>query len=153
VNRFQIRPGLHFWLKGREYVIKQQLANGELQICEVVTEVLSRITYTALVQLLFREELELQSTESFGVVKRKGNETQADFTQLPEEIRFEAKRKYSYVSFVLEEDIPQRTPASLQPIIEQVSEQINDLNPPNWLTLYRWLKAYESSGQVRIFVH
>ncbi|MBG1270538.1 DDE-type integrase/transposase/recombinase [Nostoc sp. WHI] len=147
MNRYQLRPGLHFWLKGREYVIKQQLANGELQICEVVTEVLSRITYTALVQFLFREELELQSTESFSVVGRKGNENQADFTQLPEEIRFEAKRKYSYVSFVLEQDIPQRTPASLQPIIEQVSEQINDLNPPNWLTLYRWLKAYESSGQ------
>lgn len=130
MNRLQLKPGLHFWLKGREYVIKQRLANGEFQICEVVTEVLSKIAYTALVQFLFRGELEIQPADTSSLAGQQ-KDIFPDFTQISEELRAEAKRKYSYVNLVLRQDLPQRTQASLQPIIEKVAAQINDPNPPN----------------------
>jgi hypothetical protein len=59
-----------------------------------------------------------------------------DFTQISEELRSEAKRKYSYVNLILSQYLPQRTQASLQPIIEKVAAQINDANPRNWLSYH-----------------
>ncbi|MBO3461555.1 DDE-type integrase/transposase/recombinase [Aetokthonos hydrillicola Thurmond2011] len=147
MKRIQLRNGLHFWLHGREYVIKQRLAGGNFQICDVVTEVLSKIKETSLIQLIFQGELELELTQSTGDKSRKTDYRLADFTQIPEELRLDAKRKYSYISCVLELDLQVRTKATLQPVIEKVSSSINDPNPPTWLTLYRWLKTYLNAGQ------
>lgn len=146
MNRFKFRPGQHFWLKGREYIIKTILANGELQICEVVTEVLSKIASSTLVQFFFQGELEIQPPPNSDTFKKKRDYGIADFTQISDELRSGAKRKYSYVKEAIERDLATWTSATLQPIIEQVAVQINDPNPPNWLTLYRWLKTYESAG-------
>jgi putative transposase len=144
MKRIQLRTGLHFWLHGREYVIKERLAGGEFQICEFVTKALSKITYSAFIQFLFQGELEIQTTVTSG---EKNNYIKADFTQIPESLRAEAKRRYCYISLVLELDVPQRNQAFLQPIIEEIKKQIDDPNPPSWLTLYRWLKTYEAAGK------
>lgn len=146
MKRIQLHPGLHFWLHGREYVIKQRLAAGELQICDLVTETLSKISETALIQCLFRGELEIDVPQ-INNKSRNHNYLQADFTQIPENIRVEAKRKYAYISRVIELDLPALTPASLSPVIETVSAEISDTKPPNWLTVYRWLKTYSQAGQ------
>lgn len=79
-------------------------------------------------------------------IEKQQNYLQADFASIPEKLRFEAKRKYFYVSQVLESNLSSRTQAELQPIIERVSVEIKDPNPPNWLTLYRWLCAYENAA-------
>ncbi len=100
-----------------------------------------------MIQLWFQGELvfELAETEKVTTTGKKDYFT-ADFTQITEELRCEAKRKYRYVEAVLKSHLPTRTQSSLQPVIEQIAQEINDSNPPNWLTLYRWLKTYDSSG-------
>ena len=147
MNRISLRVGLNFWLKGREYMVKKHLAQGDWQIVEVTTEVISTIKETALIQLLFRGELKFEPRLSSTRQGKKPEYLQADFTQIPEELREEAKRKYQYINRVMELNINQRNQASLQPIIDQVSQELNDLGAPSWVTLYRWLKTYLKSGQ------
>lgn len=62
MSRVKFQAGLHFWLSGREYVIKQRLAGGEFQVGDVVTENLSTIKETALIQFLFKDELKFAPT-------------------------------------------------------------------------------------------
>lgn len=146
MKRIQLQPGLHFWLHGREYVIKQRLSSGEFQICDIVTEVLSKISEIALIQCLFRGEMEIDLNQ-IGETSKKNNYLQSDFTQIPEKLRLDAKRKYAYIRSIFELDLSAITSATLQPIIEKVSQEINDPNPPSWLTLYRWLKTYSQAGE------
>ncbi len=51
------------------------------------------------------------------------------------------------ISRVLESTSNKRTATTLEPIISLVSREIKDSQPPSWLTLYRWLKIYSSSGE------
>lgn len=148
MNRMRFRPGTHVWLKGRKYLIEKRLAKGELLLRETVTENSSQIKETTLIQLWFQGELVFESAETQKVTTTdlKDYFTADDFTSYPEELRCEAKRKYRYVDTVLKSHLPTRTQSSLQPVIEQIAQEINDSNPPNWLTLYRWLKTYDSSG-------
>lgn len=147
MNRMGFRPGTQLWLKGRNYVVEKRLAQGELLLRETVTENSSQIKETTLIQLWFQGELVFESaaTERITTTAKK-DYFLADFTQIPEELRSEAKRKYRYVAEVLQLHLPTRTQSSLQPVIEQIAKEIDDSNPPNWLTLYRWLKTYDSSG-------
>lgn len=147
MNRMRFRPGTHVWLKGRKYLIEKRLAQGELLLRETVTENSSQIKETTLIQLWFQGELIFESVETQKVtITGKKDYFTADFTQIAEELRCEAKRKYRYVEAVLKSHLPTRSQSSLQPVIEQIAQEINDSNPPNWLTLYRWLKTYDSSG-------
>lgn len=146
MSRIQLEPGLNFWLSGRQYIIKQRLAVGEFQIAEAITGATSAIKQTALVQLLFRGELQFLPPTPTDKENQTINYIHTDFNQIPSSLREEAKRRYRYINRVLELNLPQRTPDSLSPVIQQLAPEINDLNPPNWLTLYRWLKSYEQAG-------
>jgi hypothetical protein len=115
MNRIQLRPGLHFWLKGREYVIEQRLAEGELLLREVVTQVSTQIKQTTLIQLLFQGELAFELIDASRATEKKQNYLQADFASIPEKLRFEAKRKYLYVSQVLESNLPSKTKVKYNP--------------------------------------
>lgn len=153
MKRIQVKTGLQFRLHGRDYIIRQRLEGGEWQIEEIVTKALSNLKETALIQLLFQGDLEFTSIELTENNSKVKDYRQADFTQLPEDLRASARRKHCYISKVFESDLSERTRNSLIPIIEQVAREINDPTPPGWLTLYRWLKIYESSGKdIRVLV-
>ena len=149
MTRICLRKGLHLTWQGREYVIEQYLTTGEVLLQDVLTNHLSTLKATALTQLLIQGELEF-----IEVAAKHGNQSHsqkgyrsADFTQLPSELREESKRRYRYIERVLSNNILKRTESNLKPIIDQVAIEIEDSQPPSWLTLWRWLKDYESSGR------
>ncbi len=148
MNRVQLRKGLHLLLHGQEYSIEQRLPDGEIQLKNLLTNICSKLKETALTQLLFKGDLQFLDG-GYSEVKPSEDKrySDSDFTQLPEALKEEAKRKYSYVSRVLESTPNKQTAKTLEPIITQVSKEINDRKPPSWLTLYRWYKNYFSSGQ------
>ncbi len=146
MKKLQFKKGLHFWLQGREYVIERCLTGDKFQICCVLTSVNSTIKYSTLINFLFLGELEIKAIYQENEKGKNFDCTQVDFTQIDSKLREEAKRKYSYVSYFLSLDLPCKTEASLQPIIEEVALKINDSKPPSWLTLYRWLSTYEAAG-------
>ncbi|MGQ4646628.1 hypothetical protein [Lyngbya aestuarii] len=149
MTRISLRKGLHLTWQGREYVIEQCLTTGEVLLQDVLTNHLSSLKATALTQLLVQGELEfieVEATRGKQSHSLKGY-ISADFTQLPSELREESKRKYRYIERVLSNNILKRTESNLKPIINQVALEIEDSQPPSWLTLWRWLKDYEASGQ------
>jgi putative transposase len=146
MKRIQFKKGLHFWLQGREYVIEQCLRGDKFLCCCVLTSVKSKIEYSTLINFLFSGELEIEATYQENEAGKTFDYIKVDFTQIDSKLREEAKRRYSYVNYFYSLDLPLRTEASLQPIIEEIALKINDLSPPSWLTLYRWLSTYEASG-------
>ncbi|MEH2075879.1 MAG: DDE-type integrase/transposase/recombinase [Nostoc sp.] len=146
MSRVKLFIGLQFWLKGREYTIKQRLTDGSFQMCDVVTENVSCISQTDLIQLFFKDELEFENIQATTKANKK-NYCGADFTQIPLDLKQEALRREQYILAVLEKNDSRRTKEFLCPIIEEISQKINDSHPPSHITLYRWLKGYEYSGK------
>ncbi|MGB3654051.1 MAG: DDE-type integrase/transposase/recombinase [Rivularia sp. (in: cyanobacteria)] len=146
MKRIQFKKGLHFWLQGREYVVERCLTGDKFLCCCVLTSVKSKIEYSTLINFLFSGELEIEATYQENEGGKTFDYIKVDFTQIDSKLREEAKRRYSYVSYFFLLDVPLRTETSLQPIIEEIALKINDLSPPSWLTLYRWLSTYEAAG-------
>lgn len=148
MNRIQLRKGLRLILHEREYIIEQRLPHGEIQLKNILTNTCSNLKEVVLIQLLFKGELQfIDNGLSEDIQQRNTKYGDNDFTQLPESLRKEAKRKHSYVSRVLELTPNKQTAKTLEPLIAKVSKEIDDRKPPSWSTLYRWYKNYSSSGQ------
>ena len=139
----RFRAGLHFWLKNRECEIQSRLPSGKLQIVEIETEQTSVLSEKEFVQFLFENDLELEPPTDKA---KLSSYQQGDFSQFPDSLKAEAKRREPYVKAVLENQITIYTKASLTPLIEQISQTLKDEKPPSHITLYRWLKAYQRSG-------
>ena len=148
MNRIQLRKGLCLLLHNRRYIIEQRLPNGEIQLKNLLTNTYSNLKETVLINLLFKGELQFLE-DDYSSLKQleKKRYSDKDFTELSEALREEAKRKYTYVSRVLELTPNKQTATTLKPIIVQVSQEINDNQPPSWVTLYRWYKRYLTSGK------
>src|SRR5262249_19791219 len=61
-------------------------------------------------------------------------------------LKVEALRRLQYAQAVFDE-CRVRTQKTLSPIIERISKQIKDENPPSWTTLKRWSRIYRRSGE------
>ena len=148
MTRIQLKKGLRLLLQGREYTIEQRLPTGVLQLRNLLTNTITNFKEVVLTQLLFQGELQFLGSDS-ETVKQQNDKgySSVDFTELPPELKEEAKRRYRYVSRVLNTTPNKRTAKTLEPIISLVSKEIEDDKPPSWLTLYRWLKKYSSSGE------
>ncbi|MEN9567301.1 MAG: hypothetical protein RLZZ69_2497, partial [Cyanobacteriota bacterium] len=148
MNRVQLRRGLHLLLHGQEYSVEKRLPTGEVLLNNLLTNVRSNLKETVLTQLLFEGELQFLDS-GLSETKHTSNKrfSHRDFTQLPEALREEAKRKHSYVTKVLELTPDKQTAKTLKPVIAEVSQEIEDSKPPSWLTLYRWHKNYIASDK------
>lgn len=148
MNRIQLKKGLHLLLQGQEYSLEERLPNGEVRLKNLLTNTSSKLKETVLTQLLFKGELQFLNSDRFEDRKqRKNSFNHIDFTQLPEALREEARRKYSYVSRVLKSTPDKQTAKTLKPVIAEVSQEIEDSKPPSWSTLYRWYKNYIASDK------
>lgn len=148
MNRIKLKKGLHLLIHGQEYSVKERLPNGEVYLNNLLTNTNSKLKETTLTQLLFKGELQFINSDRFEVREQSKNVfNHRDFTQLPEALRKEAKRRYSYVDRVVKSTPDKQTAKTLKPVITEVSQEISDDKPPSWSTLYRWHKSYFSAGQ------
>jgi putative transposase len=134
--------------QGREYVISECIHGGQIQLKDQLTNNVTTVKAVALVQLLFQGDLQFLEVDACsGNQNNRLAYMSADFTQVSPELRESAKRRYSYVARVLELTRQKLTDSNLKPIIEQVSNEIEDTDPPSGLTVYRWVKDYLASGK------
>ncbi len=147
MSKVKFEKGLHFWLKGREYVIIKRLIGDEFQICDIVCEQFSSISEKTLIQLFFKDELEFEQSGNTTSITRKKSYHAADFTQIDSDLKSKAYIREKYVLAVLKQIPGQRSKEVLLQSIEQVSQEINDANPPSHITLYRWVRDYDNSGK------
>ncbi|OKH42931.1 hypothetical protein NIES2101_31975 [Calothrix sp. HK-06] len=141
--RFKI--GLTFWLNGKVHEIVRRLKNGDFQVIDVATLAISEYSEEALCKLFFDSKLTFKDS-SESCKQRKKDYIKADFSQIEISLKSSAQRKLKYVKGYLESGLQKRNEESLKPIIAEVAEKLKDDSPPHWITVYRWIKKYESSG-------
>jgi putative transposase len=141
---------MHLILKGREYIMKKRLPNGEVQIKDILTEEYLAIPEQDIVQMVFQNEGELlghDRNQDFlsQHLKRTGV---SDLSCLGENdpLRIEVNKRIAYVEAVVTAQLKVRTEETLQPIIDTVAKEINDPEEPSFQTLIRWLKFFDMSG-------
>jgi putative transposase len=148
---YRLRIGMRFVQQGREFIIEGPLPDDQLKIKDTFTDICSARTMTDLLEDLFAGRLELIGAGSEGKVLRDAlaQRRVSDLTLLDDgdPLKAEALRRLHYVQAVFDERPRIRTRETLSPIIERVSEQIKDENPPSWTTLKRWSRIYERSGE------
>lgn len=141
---YRFNRGMRIKLRGREYIVDQRLPGGEIKLSDPVLGTDSILKESLLIQSLFSGDLELITGE--GTPGKSYAFEKADFTQVPEPLRLEAKRRLAYVSKALEVKGYSKAEV-LEDMIIQTSQQISDTNPPSAITLYRWIRSYEHSGR------
>jgi Mu transposase, C-terminal len=148
---YRLRIGMRFAQQGREFVIEGPLPDDQLKIKDTFTDVCSARTTADLLEDLFAGRLELIGEGKEGQVLRDAlaQRRVSDLTVLDDgnPLKVEALRRLHYVQAVFDERPRVRTRETLSPIIERISEQIKDENPPAWTTLKRWSRIYERSGE------
>jgi len=132
-------------VNGREFQIEGRLPGGEVVLKDTANNSVIRPMQT-LVDELFKGNLKMLDASPSYKTRKAANVLSEDFTQLPEEIRAEAKRRYAYVKELTAQN-PSKSKKHLNRIIEAVSKAIGDANPPSAITLYRWWKGFISSGE------
>jgi hypothetical protein len=142
---------VHLVQQGHEFVIEGPLPDDQLKIIDAFTDVCSARTKAYLLEDLFAGRLELIGAGNEGKVLRDAlaQRRVSDLTLLDDgdPLKVEALRRLHYVQAVFDERPRVRTRDTLSPIIERISEQIKDENPPSWTTLKRWSRIYERSGE------
>src|SRR5262249_16883623 len=127
------------------------LPDNQLKIKDTFNDVCSARTTADMLEDLFAGRLELIGAGNEGKVLRDAlaQSRVSDLTVLNDSdaLKVEALRRLHYAQAVLDERPRARTRETLSPIIERISEQIEDENPPSWTTLKRWSRIYERSGE------
>jgi hypothetical protein len=148
---YRLRIGMRFIQQGHEFIIEGPLPDDQLKIKDTFTDVCSARTTADLLEDLFAGRLELIGAGNEGRVLRDAlaQRRVSDLTLLDDgnPLKAEAIRRLHYVRAVFDERPRVRTRETLSPIIERISEQIKDENPPAWTTLKRWSRIYERSGE------
>jgi putative transposase len=169
MSSFRLKRNLYFWLDGREYVIEDRLGNGDLKIRNVLTEEPSAISEEAILKLYEEGRFQIEAPEDKKGRGKVKSYKSADFSQINDSLKEEAKRRYRYVNAYFEKNLQKRNQKTLEPIIEEVSKELRDellngltraseelrkeiiakldaFDIPSWVSVYRWIKKYEASG-------
>lgn len=145
--RHRFGKGTMIVWRSRRYTIERREETGDLQLRDLATDERRTASDAALVDALFAGELEILSPHVSDAARPETRTRVDDLALLPEQRREEAKHRYRYVQRVLDRPVSTFTSASLAPIIKQVAQELGDHNPPAWLTVYRWLRAYIKGGE------
>jgi putative transposase len=146
MTRVRFQVGIHLWLHNCEYIIQERTDN-KFKLLEESTGQINWLSEKELVQYFFTGQLNFQKT-----AETVNHYRAVDFSEIPESLKAEAQRKEKYVLTVLKQKVSTYTSSSLTPIIQQVAQQIEDKHPPSHITLYRWLKDYLPSGDIRSLI-
>lgn len=150
---FRIAKGLKFNLESSgECVVHARLSNGELQFMKISSHEFFSLTEDKFITGVFDGTVRFIYDESSDLNKK--NRFAFSYIEFaPPSLRKEALRRYRYVSEIINNEIKNITEENLLPLIKTVAKKIRDLNPPSFITLYRWHKRYiDSSCDIRSLV-
>jgi putative transposase len=151
MSNYQLHIGLKYRRQGRIYSIEQALPNDQLGIKDILSGESLAITRGELLIGLFDGKLELigDLNQNDAIGDRHADLCVIDLNLHAEDdpLRLEVIRRSHYVNRVMGGPPVRWNKEDLEPIIRAVSEEIGDKKPPSWVTLYRWLRYYESADR------
>ncbi len=148
----RLRTGMRVKLAGQEHTIEQRLPSGELQLKHTVSGTMIATPESDIISALFGGEAELLG---------KNGEVDYLQTKLAESIvnnfealdatdlrKIEALRRIKYVKEIKRRGITGfgKNAEALKALIRDIATVINDSRPPSCVTLWRWKREYEKSG-------
>ncbi|HJQ24666.1 MAG TPA: DDE-type integrase/transposase/recombinase [Blastocatellia bacterium] len=148
----RLAKNMHILIRGREYVIKERLADSKIQIEDLATQECMAVEGVFLREELFNGHAELLGSAEEQQYRERQSKKRFldDVRMVKKKLRRKWRRRLKYIKVIIAEGVETLTPRSLQPISLAVAEKINDPEPPSWRTLSRWVKAYlESGGDTR----
>ncbi|MDO8457704.1 MAG: Mu transposase C-terminal domain-containing protein [Burkholderiaceae bacterium] len=135
---FGLRKNMVFEWKGGTFRIERLQPNGEVLIESMDGGALSLVTRQQLLDD-FAKGLISASVET-----PPGGKPPMTYSrpldQLSPQAQKEVKRRRQYLEAITAHGTPVFTPEFLQPILQQVSDEIGDLKPPSATTIYRWYR-------------
>lgn len=149
---FSFSSDMHFVWRGREYVVRENLPNGDLRILDIAFDESRAEKYQHLVKALYDGELEfLGDSTTTREQRQQFSEFGDDFTMLDESDarKAEAKRRLAYVTAVVRADLDTFSEKTVSPILQRVHDEIKDKKPkPHWKTvIYVYVPRWERSNQ------
>ncbi len=133
----------------REYIVEQSIPTGKLQLKDVASNTCITKPKDELIDLLFDGHLWLlndEGEESFAKKKIRGL-LEADLTELPEALRAEVRKKFDYVTKLIDAGVDRKTKKVFQPLIDAIARATGDLTPPSYWKVCTWYTDYVASGQ------
>jgi putative transposase len=140
-------------LAGQEYSLEQLLPDGNLHLKHTASETLIAKPESELVTSLFGGDAQLlgKNGEVDYLQTRLMQSVVSDFEALePTDLRkIEALRRFKYVKEIKRRGITGfgKNGETLNALIRDIAGAINDPQAPSCLTLWRWNREYEKSGQ------
>jgi len=150
---FRIAKGLRLNIEPfGESIIHARLSNGELQLFKTSNHEFFSLPEDKFIAGVFDGTIEFIHDESSKKIYK--NQFAFSFVEFaPEPLRKEALRRYRYVSEIFNRNIEIITKKTVLPVIKNVSQKIQDLDPPSFTSIYRWYKRYiESSKDIRSLI-
>jgi hypothetical protein len=99
-----------------------RLGNGDLKIRDCLTEEASSICEDAILKLYEEDRFQVEPPEPRSGSKKVTSYKAADFSQIDNSLKEEARRRYRYVNAYFEKNLQKRNQKTLEPIIEEVSK-------------------------------
>jgi hypothetical protein len=137
MSNFRIAKGLKIKLEPHgECVIHARLSNGEIQLFRTSNHEFFSLSEEKFVEGVLDGVVEFIYDESL----KSGHKNKFAFSFIefaPPKLRKEALRRYRYVSEIINRTIKSITEETILPVIREVAQRIEDLNPPSFTSVYR----------------
>ena len=133
----------------REYVVEKRLSNGGLQLKDAAVNTYVTRSDDEIVDLLFKGDLKLlgdEHAEAYAQKKMAGL-LEADLTEFSEPLREEARRKYEYITNIMEMGADRKTRKVFEPLIQTIARALDDKTPPSYWQVYRWYTDFVAAGE------
>lgn len=150
-----LRTGQHVRIGPSEFVISQRLAGGHWQLQNTATGEWCRFGEDELLDRFARNELSfvLGGGRQPPLTDQLDRTLQSNLSAYPPEMVALAANRVKYLKEIDRRQPMALTPATLQPLIRSVSEEIKDTKPPGWLTLWRNYRKWVAAGRdIRVIV-
>jgi putative transposase len=149
---YRFSQGMHIQFRGREYEIEERLPNGDIRLKDIAFNESSPVPESDLTDAMFEGELEFLGGPEVSLIQRKRIENFIDdlaALKNDDPRKIETKRREAYVKALDNADLISFSSKTVQPIIDKVHVEINDLKrSPHWKTVcYGWHKDWESTGR------
>lgn len=135
-----------------ESIIQARLSDGEIQLFKTSNHEFFSLSEEKFVAGIFDGAIKFVYEENSKTENRKP--FAFSFVEFaPPALRKEALRRYRYVIEIVNRNIKAVTEENILPIIKIVARKIGDLNPPSFISVYRWHKRFiDSSRDIRSLV-
>ena len=148
---YRLRIGMKFRQQGRDYTIEHALPNDHFGVKDLLSGEVTAKPRREFLSALFDGKLELlgdlDQNDADGDRLANLNVIDLNLHDEDDPLRLEIIRRSQYVNRVLVDSPVRWNEEDLTPISRAVSEEIGDKAPPSWVTLYRWLRDYESASR------